>query len=61
MLAPDISLLIYFVRGQRVILDSDLADIYGVPTKRLNEKLRRNSDRFPQDFSFQLRSASGLL
>jgi hypothetical protein len=35
------------VRGQKVILDSDLARIYGVPTKRLNEQLRRNADRFP--------------
>ena len=42
------------VRGQKVILDSDLADIYGVPTKRLNEQVRRNSDRFPPDFLIRL-------
>jgi hypothetical protein len=45
---------IYLIRGQRVMLDSDLAAIYGVPTKRLNEQLRRNRHRFPEDFAFQL-------
>lgn len=42
------------VRGQRVILDSELALLYGVSTKRLNEQVRRNLDRFPNDFMFQL-------
>jgi len=42
------------VRGQRVLLDSDLAALYGVTTKRLNEQVRRNPDRFPTDFAFQL-------
>lgn len=42
------------VRGQRVILDADLAKLYGVETKRLNEQVRRNSDRFPDDFAFLL-------
>jgi hypothetical protein len=42
------------VRGQKVILDADLARIYGVPTKRLNEQVRRNADRFPPDFAFVL-------
>jgi hypothetical protein len=42
------------IRGQRVILDADLASIYGVPTKRLNEQVRRNRDRFPPDFAFIL-------
>ncbi len=42
------------VRGEKVILDADLARIYGVPTKRLNEQVRRNSKRFPDDFVFQL-------
>ncbi|HEX7157118.1 MAG TPA: ORF6N domain-containing protein [Burkholderiaceae bacterium] len=42
------------VRGQKVILDSDLAALYGVPTKRLNEQVRRNAERFPDDFTFQL-------
>jgi len=45
---------IYSLRGQRVMLDSDLAAIYGVTTKRLNEQLRRNRSRFPDDFAFQL-------
>ncbi|MDO9543012.1 MAG: ORF6N domain-containing protein [Kiritimatiellia bacterium] len=42
------------VRGQAVILDADLAALYGVPIKRLNEQVRRNRDRFPEDFVFQL-------
>ncbi|MCX5885868.1 MAG: ORF6N domain-containing protein [Proteobacteria bacterium] len=42
------------IRGQKVILDADLAKIYGVPTKRLNEQVKRNADRFPEDFVFQL-------
>jgi hypothetical protein len=45
---------IHLIRGQRVMLDSDLALIYGVPTHRLNEQLRRNRHRFPSDFAFQL-------
>ena len=46
--------LIHLIRGQRVILDSDLAQVYGVPTKRLNQAVKRNPDRFPADFAFQL-------
>src|SRR5207244_1189848 len=42
------------VRGQKIILDRDLAELYGVATKRLNEKVRRNIDRFPDDFVLQL-------
>ena len=45
---------IHLVRGQRVMLDSDLAELYGVPVKRLNEQVARNADRFPIDFSYQL-------
>ena len=45
---------IYWIRGQRVMLDEDLAAIYGTTTKRLNEQLRRNRQRFPDDFAFQL-------
>jgi hypothetical protein len=45
---------ILLLRGQRVILDADLAAIYGVTTKRLNEQVKRNADRFPEDFVFQL-------
>jgi hypothetical protein len=47
---------IYRVRGQKVMLDSDLAELYGVTTKRLNEQVRRNIARFPQDFMFQMKS-----
>jgi hypothetical protein len=42
--------------GQRVLLDADIAAIYGVTTKRLNEQVKRNPDRFPGDFMFQLRA-----
>jgi len=45
---------IYTVRGKRVMLDADLARLYGVTTRRLNEQVRRNADRFPDDFAFQL-------
>ena len=45
---------IIFLRGQKVMLDSDLAELYGVATKRLNEQVRRNMGRFPPDFCFQL-------
>ncbi|MBO4644919.1 MAG: ORF6N domain-containing protein [Bacteroidales bacterium] len=46
--------LIFEIRGQQVMLDRDLAMLYGVETKRLNEQVRRNSERFPEDFMFQL-------
>jgi len=42
------------IRGHRVMIDADLAELYGVPTKRLNEAVRRNATRFPEDFMFQL-------
>ena len=45
---------ILLVRGEKVILDADLAKLYGVATKRLNEQVRRNRERFPDDFMFQL-------
>ena len=54
--AQDIARSIVVLRGQRVILDSELAAIYGVPTKALNQAVKRNSDRFPEDFRFQLTS-----
>ena len=44
--------LIYEIRGQKVMLDTDLAAIYGVPVKRLNEQVKRNRDRFPAEFAF---------
>ncbi len=49
-----IETLILSVRSQKVILDADLAELYDVPTKRLNEQVKRNADRFPEDFMFQL-------
>jgi DNA replication protein DnaD len=45
---------IYLFRGQKVMLDSDLAELYDVETKRLNEQVKRNIERFPLDFMFQL-------
>ena len=45
---------ILLIRGEKVLLDADLADLYGATTKRLNEQVRRNRDRFPADFMFQL-------
>ena len=45
---------ILLIRGKKVMLDADLARLYGVPTRRLNEQVKRNRDRFPQDFMFQL-------
>ena len=45
---------IYLLRGQKVMLDVNLASLYGVKTKRLNEQVKRNFDRFPEDFMFQL-------
>jgi len=52
--APDIALLIHAVRGQQVILDTDLARLYGVETFRFNEAVKRNLARFPADFMFRL-------
>jgi len=45
---------IFVIRGQKVMLDADLAELYGVETKRLNEQVRRNIERFPEDFMLQL-------
>lgn len=47
--------LIYTIRGQQVMLDSDLAELYGYEVKRLNEQVKRNINRFPEDFMFQLK------
>jgi hypothetical protein len=49
-----ISNKIYFIRNQKVMLDRDLASLYGFETKRLNEQVKRNESRFPLDFMFQL-------
>jgi len=45
---------ILMIRGHRVLIDADLAELYGVPTKALNQAVRRNSERFPGDFAFRL-------
>jgi hypothetical protein len=45
---------IFTIRGQKVMLDADLAQLYGVTTKRLNEQVKRNRDRFPEEFMFRL-------
>ena len=45
---------IYLIRGQKVMLDRDIAELYGTETKRANEQVRRNSERFPENFMFQL-------
>jgi hypothetical protein len=50
----EIALRNVVLRGQRVLIDADLARLYGVPTKRLNEQVKRNARRFPEDFVFQL-------
>ena len=52
--SKSISEQIYTIRGKLVMLDRDLADLYGVPTKRLGEQVRRNPDKFPEDFMFRL-------
>lgn len=49
-----IDTLIYVIRGQKVMLDEDLAKIYDVETKAFNQAIRRNKERFPKDFMFQL-------
>jgi hypothetical protein len=55
MLSEDLILnKIYFIRNQKVMLDRDLAELYSVETRRLNEQVKRNITRFPEDFMFQL-------
>lgn len=46
--------IIMVIRGEKVILDYDLAELYGIETRRLNGQVRRNIDKFPEDFMFQL-------
>ena len=53
----DIRSKVYIIRGQQVILDKDLAEIYGYDVKRLNEQVKRNINRFPEDFMFQLKTS----
>jgi phage regulator Rha-like protein len=52
--AEDIAHSIVALRGHKILLDTELARLYGVPTKRLNEQVRRNRERFPEDFMFQV-------
>ena len=56
-IVPDLQNRILTIRGERVILDSDLAEIYGVEVRMLNQQVKRNPDRFPEDFSFILSKA----
>ncbi|HUT34975.1 MAG TPA: ORF6N domain-containing protein [Planctomycetota bacterium] len=53
--AAQVESVILTVRGHKVILDSDLAALYGVTTRQLNQQVKRNQDRFPNDFAFVLR------
>ncbi len=53
--SPAIEKRIFVIRERQVMLDEDLADLYGVETKRLVEQVKRNLERFPEDFMFQLR------
>lgn len=53
---PNIDAMIVRLRGHNVLLDEDLAELYGVPVKRMNQQVRRNAARFPVDFMFQLTS-----
>ena len=52
--ADNLQGLIYTIRGVQVMYDSDLAELYGVEIKRLNEQVKRNRERFPEEFMFQL-------
>ncbi|MEK7720168.1 MAG: ORF6N domain-containing protein [Bacteroidota bacterium] len=56
LVIPDEVLMnkIYLIRGQKVMIDNDLSELYGVETRRLNEQVKRNISRFPEDFMFQL-------
>ena len=56
-LMASIETRIYLIRGHKVMLDIDLAELYRVPTKRLNEQVKRNRKRFPPDFMFRLTRA----
>ena len=53
----DLKEKIYFIRGQKVMLDFDLAEVYGYSTKRLNEQVNRNLQKFPSDILFRLNTA----
>jgi hypothetical protein len=59
-LLPHIETRIQVIRGHRVIVDADLAELYGVPTKALNQAVKRNAGRFPADFMFRLNATEKL-
>ena len=54
MKPENVAQLVFFIRGEKVMLDADLAKLYGVTTKALNQAMRRNRARFPEDFAFRL-------
>ena len=54
MVSKEVAGKIQIIRGLRVLLDNDLAEMYGVETKKLNQSVKRNKERFPEDFMFQL-------
>ena len=60
---PDETIIrkIYLLRGQKVLLDRDLAELYGVETRILNQAVKRNENRFPPDFMFQLTRMNTIL
>jgi hypothetical protein len=58
-IAKHVNAKILLLRGQKVILDADLAELYGVKVKRLNEQVKRNSTRFPADFVFRMKAVEG--
>lgn len=58
ILKPEnVAQLVFFIRGEKIMLDVDLARLYGVTTKALNQAVKRNSERFPSDFMLQLTKA----
>ena len=58
VLKPEnVARMVFFIRGEKVMLDADLAKLYGVTTKALNQAMRRNRTRFPEDFAFRLSAA----
>ncbi len=54
----DIRSKVYIIRGQQVMLDKDLAEIYGYEVKKLNQQVKRNIERFPEDFMFRLSNSA---
>ena len=54
IVSDNIENAIFFIRGQKVMIDTDIARLYGVPTKALNQAVKRNRNRFPEDFVFLL-------